>query len=327
MRIRRGYLGWGVFLILAGAIPLLVRSGYLDAEQVDRLWSLWPLILVGIGVGLILSRTRFDFIGGLIVAATFGLMVGGLLASGVETFSTGACGSDEGKAPFGTQQGSFTGSTADVDIRMNCGNVSVAVAAGTSWSLAGSDEKGIGPTVTASDDALEVRSRDRDGGPFAVFGAKDSWQLTLPATPRLDVDLTLNAGSATMDLGQAAIGRVDLTLNAGSTVVDLTDVTDIEGIDFTLNAGSVGLTLPNRSMTGSIQANAGAVRMCAPAGAGLRLQTGSSVIASYDYADAGLVQDGSVWTTPGFDTAAVRIDLRTQANAGSFSLNPEDGCD
>ena len=57
MRVRRGYLGWGVFLILAGAVPLAVRSGYLSDDQIGRLWSLWPLILVGIGVGLILGRT------------------------------------------------------------------------------------------------------------------------------------------------------------------------------------------------------------------------------------------------------------------------------
>ena len=46
----------------------------------------------------------------------------------------------------------------------------------------------------------------------------------------------------------------------------------------------LGLTLPNLSMTGSIQANAGAVKLCAPPGAGLRLQTGESIIAGYDYA-------------------------------------------
>ena len=92
MHVRRGYLGWGVFLILAGAVPLAVRSGYLSDDQIGRLWSLWPLILVGIGVGLILSWTRFAFVGGLIVAATFGLMVGGLLSTGIGTLSTGACG-------------------------------------------------------------------------------------------------------------------------------------------------------------------------------------------------------------------------------------------
>ena len=79
-------------------------------------------------------------------------------------------------------------------------------------------------------------------------------------------------------------------------------------------------------MTGTIQANAGAVKLCAPAGVALRLETGESIVASYDYADEGLVQDGSVWSTPGFESAAVRIDLRTRANAGSFTLNPEGGC-
>ena len=327
MHIRRGYLGWGVFLILTGAVPLLVRSGYLDSDQIDRLWSLWPLILIGIGVGLILSRTRFDFIGGLIVAATFGLMVGGLLSSGISTISTGACGSNEGATPFPASEGTFGGSTASVNVELDCGNVTVAVAPGTTWRVEGSDEKGQGPDIDSGDGVLEVRSRDRTGGPFAVLGTRDSWKVTLPATPRLDLDLTLNAGSSTLDLGTASIGTVEMTLNAGSTVVDLTDVAAIEGIDFGLNAGSVAVTLPNTSMTGSIQVNAGSVRICAPPGAGLRLQTGDSIIASYDYADAGLTKNGSTWTTPGFATADVKIDLRTEANAGSFSLNPEDGCD
>src|SRR6476469_6062668 len=105
MHIRRGYLGWGVFLILAGAVPLALRSGYLSEDQVGRMWTLWPLILVGIGVGLTLSRTRFDFLGGVIVAATFALMVGGLLSSGLGTFSTGACGEADGTTAFPPQTG------------------------------------------------------------------------------------------------------------------------------------------------------------------------------------------------------------------------------
>ena len=107
MRVRRGYLGWGVFLILAGAVPLAVRSGYVSDDQVGRLWTLWPLILVGIGVGLILGRTRFSFVGGVIVAATAGLMVGGLLSSGVGTLSAGACGNESGTSPFTTRDGSL----------------------------------------------------------------------------------------------------------------------------------------------------------------------------------------------------------------------------
>ena len=72
-----------------------------------------------------------------------------------------------------------------------------------------------------------------------------------------------------------------------------TELREIEGIEYTLNAGAIGLTLPNTSMTGSIRTNAGAVRLCAPEGVALRLHTGESVIAAYDYGDQGLVQDGS----------------------------------
>ena len=121
MHVRRGLLGWGVFLILAGAIPLAVRAGYLDADQVGRLWSLWPLILIGIGVGLILRRTRLEFLGGLIVAATLGLMVGGLLSVGSTGFAGGNCGGAGATQPFETRTGTF-GATGSIDVQLNCGN-------------------------------------------------------------------------------------------------------------------------------------------------------------------------------------------------------------
>jgi len=326
MRVRRGYLGWGVFLILAGAIPLLVRSGYLSDDQIGRLWNLWPLILVGIGVGLVLSRTRFDFVGGIIVAATFGLMVGGLLSTGIGTISTGACGSDAGTVAFPARDGAISAASGSVDVKLDCGNLTIGVAAGNAWRVEGQDGDGTGPDIRSSDSSLQVRSNN-EGGQVWMFAKRETWRVTLPDTPKLDIDLEVNAGSATVPLAGASLGTMELGLNAGSATVDLTSVKAIDGIDFGLNAGSLGLTLPNLSMTGSIEANAGAVKICAPAGAALKLRTGDSIIATYDYGGEGLVQDGSTWTTPGFDTAAVRIDLRTSANAGSFSLNPEGGCE
>ena len=50
------------------------------------------------------------------------------------------------------------------------------------------------------------------------------------------------------------------------------------------------------------------------------------IITSYDYDEQGLVQNGKVWYSPDFDTAAQRIDLITEGNAGSFTLNPREGC-
>ena len=58
MRIRRGFLFWGLFLIPLGAIPLLVRGGYLSEDLLTNAWQLWPLILVGIGVALLVYALR-----------------------------------------------------------------------------------------------------------------------------------------------------------------------------------------------------------------------------------------------------------------------------
>ena len=145
MHIRRGSWAGASSWILTGAVPLAARSGYLTSDQIGRLWTLWPLILIGIGVGLILSRTRFDFIGGLIVAATFGLMAGGLLSSGIGTFSTGACGQDAGTIDFPAREGTFSPAGASVDLEIDCGNVTVGIASGNAWRVEGGTRRGPGP--------------------------------------------------------------------------------------------------------------------------------------------------------------------------------------
>jgi hypothetical protein len=326
MHIRHGFLRWGLFLILAGAIPLLVRSGTLDADQVGRLWQLWPLILVGIGVGLILGRTRFDFIGGLIVAATLGAMVSGLLSIGFLPLSTGICGGNDGTVAFPARDGTFT-TGGTIDLQIDCGNLTVSVASEDGWHVAGSDADGSGPEIDATNTSLSVRSRNDHPGAFWIFGPRDTWDVSVPNASTVDLGLHVNAGRATVDLEGATLGSLDLELNAASATVDLGPVKAIDGLDASLNAGSLGLTLPNLSLHGTIEANAGAVKLCAPAGAALKLHTGESVVGSYAYDGHGLVKDGSTWTTPGFETAAVQIELQTSANAGSFTLDPEGGCD
>lgn len=326
MHIRRGFLGWGVFLILAGAVPLLVRSGYLTDDQIRNVWALWPLIIIGIGVGLILRRSRLEFLGGMIVAATVGLMAGGVLSLGSVPLATGICGSQAGTVAFPARDGTFAGA-GSLDLQLDCGSVTVSVVPGSAWHVEGQDADGVGPDIKASDAALSVRSRNDASGAFWMFGQRDTWRVTLPDAGRLDVDLQLNAGQSTVNLGDAAVGRFGLELNAGSATVDLGSIKDIGDLDVSLNAGSLGLTLPNRSVEGAIEVNAGSVKLCAPAGAALRLRTGENIVGSYDYDGHGLVKSGSTWTSPGFDAAAVRIDLQTSANAGSFALDPEGGCD
>jgi hypothetical protein len=327
MRINRGFLGWGVFLVLVGAVPLAVRGGYLTEEQIPSIVSLWPLILIGIGVGILLARTRFAFAGGLLIAATFGLMVGGWLAGGVDGIGGATCGPGGTTAPFPVREGPLTDASASIDLDLNCGSVTVDVRPGNTWRIEGRDREGIGPNVDADNDSLRVRSHDDRGDFLNALSDRETWQVSLPDSPLLDINFNLNAGSSRLDLGTAAIEAFELDLNAGSATIDLGSARQLGDLDIGINAGSIALTLPAQSLRGAIEVNAGSVALCVPPGVGLRLHTNESIVASYDFEDRGLVKDGSTWETPGFQTAGIQVELVTKATAGSFSLNPEDGCD
>ena len=196
MRIDTGYLGWGVFFVAAGAIALAIENG----DVVDqRWWTYWPLLLIGAGIGLILRRTPFEAIGGLVVAATFGVMVGGSLASGfggIGDMTGGVCQiGDEGTA-FADRTGQFSGS-ASVDVELDCGTVTVATAPGSGWAVRGTDRR-TGPR--------RQRQRRRARRPAGRRSLAVRLAIDLPTEPLLDVGLQLNAGQLRAELGRRPAG-------------------------------------------------------------------------------------------------------------------------
>ena len=326
MRINRGLLGWGVFLLLVGAIPLAVRAGVLTEDQVRDVGRLWPLIIVGVGVGLVLARTRFAFVGGFVIAATFGVMVGGWLTVGGIGFA-GGCGSTAGTTPFPETSGTFNTAEAVVDIELNCGELSLAATPGTAWRVDGADENGAGPFVEHDVGTLILRPRRGDSAPFDLLGARQSWNVALPDAQRTVLALKVNAGSGKADLSGLDLREVDVLLNAGSIVMDLGQAEGPADLKVQVNAGSFKVTFPRASVEGSIEVNAGSIDLCIPPGTAIRIDTTGSVVSGFDFGKQGLIEQDGVWTTPDYGVDATAIDLKAHANAGSISLNPEDGCD
>ena len=128
MHLDRRLAGWGVFLVLLGAIPLLVQQGVLSKDVVGRAWSLWPLLLIAAGIGLLLRRTPLDFVGGLLAAGTLGILGGALLAGGFVPF--GGCAGDQGGTAFPARQGDL-GASASVELTQSCGDLTVATGPGS----------------------------------------------------------------------------------------------------------------------------------------------------------------------------------------------------
>lgn len=326
MRIREGFLGWGVFFVLVGAIPLAVRNGLISGDVVSDWWSAWPLILIGIGVALVLRRTVLEFLGGLIVAATFGIMVGAALAGGSFNFPLGGCGGEGGASAFPTAGGLFSG-PATVSVEFNCGNLALTQGSTSGgWSVEGVSDQGHPPRIAADGDSLSIKPADNASGFLDFFGPRSRWTVGLPADTPITLEVRANAGEATLSLGEATLERVDVELNAGSTTVDLASVRQLGGLDVGVNAGSASITLPALSTSGTLKVNAGSIEMCAPPDAALRLVTNENIAASYDFGGRTLTQTGTTYESPGYASAEIQIEFQIDANAASFSLDPEEGC-
>jgi hypothetical protein len=329
MRVNRGLLGWGVFFLALGGVPLAVQGGALDAATARRSWELWPLLLIGAGLGLALRDSVLEMLGGVVVAVTFGLMAGGLVAAGFGPGSSLAlCGISNTAASPSNVPG-LTGtlaSGASVDLSVNCGDLTASGAPGGGWSVVWPSGDSTPELDASSSTRLRLRMGSQHG--FSVDRRASKWALTLPADPDLGLSLSVNAGSARLALGGMHVTSLSTSVNAGDARVDMTGALGTTSVNGSVNAGTLTVALPSPAATlgGSLSANAGSVRVCAPAGVPLRIKVGDHPLGSTNLAQRGLVQNGDTWTRGAWDAATARIDLSVSANLGSITLDPEDGC-
>ncbi len=318
MRIERRFLGWGVFFIVAGSVALVVRGGYVSTDQAGQVWRLWPLLLVGLGVAIILGRTSLGWLGGLIIAATFGLLVGSALVGGV---GEAGCGLDlnDRSAAGGAEAtvGGDLGEGATVEVVRDCGSLQVTTAPVGAWTIAFPQDRP--PKVEESEGGVKLSPTEA-----SIFGASSDWRLTLPGDRTLALEVTANAGSADLVLTNARFSHVSGTFNAGSFRLDLTGAM-LGGIDLKVNAASGSATLPAATFGGRIDVNAGSLALCVPGIAGLRITT-NGTLSSTDFASSGLLLTGSTWESSGYASAETKIDLTLNANAASVTLRRDGGC-
>lgn len=329
MTVRRGFLYTGVFLLATGGVVLLAQAGTIDTEAVTRALSLWPLAVIAVGVGLILRRTRARLPGGVVAAAMPGLLLGGMIVAvpdmpDLASWST-PCGDANAAGAVTDRQGTFA-AAASVNLSLACGELIVKTAPGDSWQLATTDSRGDGrgdgAVVTDAADRLSIRSANRPHA-FSGLDAGDTWRLSLPTGPTLDLAAEISAGKATLDLAGARLGTLRLAVNAGDASLDLAGAT-VSHLSVTVNAAKTTVQLPDTGdLTASLEVNAGSLLVCAPADLGLRLR-GSSSLAATTY--NGLIRSGDTWTSPAYATTKYHADVTVSANVGSVVVNPLGGC-
>jgi LiaI-LiaF-like transmembrane region len=315
----RGAIFWGAAFVSAGIVILAIQQGWVSSVTLNEAIQWWPLILIGAGIAVIFAGA-LGSVATALAGALLGLLVGGLIGSG-GTLPTACAGGASGPLqPLG--EGSFVGREADVELDLNCVTLEVAGGAGKGWVLQADEDSVSDLEVDSGDRSLEIRSDD-----VVSVGGRRHVALVLPAERGINLSASLNAGEATLELGVARWGVIEVDGNAASIRIDLSDSV-AESVQASLNAGSAGILFSDQTDVGSVRlsANAGEFHVCVPDGVGLQLTMGSDVAVGHNLDDEGLTQDGDVWRTPDYASAATHIDIDFSGNAAAFTLNPEGGC-
>jgi hypothetical protein len=318
VRIRRGLLFWGLFLIPLGAFPLLVRGGVLRADQFGEIWRLWPIVLIAIGAAIIVGRGRASIAAIVAVALVLGSFAGAALAAGPGWIGTISNCSFADGTPSATvvRDGAFAGSPAQVRLELRCGSATVRAGSAAGWHL-DAVYRGAPPLVDASGTRLELRT---PGGL-----TRQDWTVQVPSGSLGRLDLTADAASTSIDLTGLHAAAVGATVNAGDLRIDA-GAGAIDRLDVTMNAGRIRLNVGPSPLDGAITANAGAIELCVPDGSGLRVTAIEQVTFGHNLGARGLVRAGDgVWTRSG-PAGAPTVALRVEGNAASLTLNPEGGC-
>ena len=314
MRIRRGPLFWGLVLVPLGAIPLLVREGFLDAPVVTDVWRLWPLVLIGLGIAILLGRRRAGIVATAIVALAIGIAAGSALAGGIPGLDGPFSCTAGGDLTTITDGGPAAEATI-VDLQHGCGSLTVTTTTGDAWSLSGA-YRGTAPQVVRSATGVRVVAPDLIGS------QRQDWTITVPATSVRDLTVHENAGQASIDLPGAALRSLRAELNAADVRI-VAGQAAIDRLDVELNAGRARVTIGG-STSGRMTVNAGSLEVCVPPTAALTFHVTDQLTFAHDLGSRGLIQDGDTWTRAG--SSGMTIELTIDGNAASFTLDPDGGC-
>jgi hypothetical protein len=299
-RERHG-LVWPVILIGAGVVLLLNNLGVLPWGIWQTLYGLWPVLLIAAGLDLLLGR--HSTWGALLAALLVLVVLAGAVWTGlarteqVTTFRTETISQSLGGAK-----------SAEVEINFGVGSLIIgALPEGTAnlveGMLALASSETVTPSFRRSGDTAryELKSHGSWRAPFlqpgTVWPADKAWNLAF----NRDVPLRLNV--------HPGVGRSVLDLSA-LTVTEL----DMDG-----NVGQVNLTLPRRGRAQiTLDGGIGELVIGVPEGAAARIQVDKGL--GGVVTDGRFLSAGRTYTTPAYAAATERVEVRVKGGIGRLNL-------
>jgi len=248
---------WPAILILVGVFALLINSGLVPAERLDRLVDLWPLILIVIGLELVVRRAvqgpaaeiaaAVVVLIAIVVAAAY-IALGPSIPTGTHTLDASA------------RVGSLDHGTARIDV--GAANITMVGGSDIGGDLfrAHIEYSGNKPDVSVDTSSGDVHiSQSNTSG---LFFESHRFVLDLQLNTGVRWSIAVNSGSSTDDFNLTAVHVASLELNTGASRESITIGTPSGTVPITINGGALNVTIHRpQGVAASVAVSGGAVTL------------------------------------------------------------------
>ncbi len=224
---------------------------------------------------------------------------------------------------------------ARVDINAEDGNLTIDKLTGGEPMLASGtlqylENQGLPiQSVNVSDGQATFTLRAKSSGrpwfrfPWAACNGATEWQIHLNPAVSSDITAHSGGGNVKLDLAGMAITRVSADTGGGNMDVVLPDNAANLSVMARTGAGNVTVEIGSGT-TGSstlhADSGAGNVVVRVPNGIAARIHAASGM--GKVIVDSRFTQiDGATYQSPGYDTAADRVEITVKSGAGNVSVN------
>jgi len=303
---RQSGFGFAGVLILLGVFGLLWNFNVLPDGFWGEFWTLWPLLLVAVGVNLVLSR-RGAWLGSV---AALAVVTGSLVAAWVLAVATPAPAPSLGLTSETVSVESDGAQSARLNLTVAAGDLTLTSGAPPGLLLSGGSQ---GSVAEVTDQRVSVRSSN--GRQTVDVRLNTEWNFEFP--PRrsrssegrwilrhaegIPTDIRIETGASDLDLDLRELNVQSLNVDGGAADIDvvLPATAGRTTAEFSIGAADLDITVP--------------------AGVAARIDFDGG-ISSLKIDESRFPKVGDRYVSPDFESAANRVTIGIDAGAGDISV-------
>lgn len=301
MQERHGGLGFGIFLLMAGAVWLLSLAHIVTINTLYALMSLWPLILVAIGISIIFRNNRF------IRTTAWLAVLAAVVCYGY--FGTPARSPFIGESFIIDEKWSGERQTVTFEKKPETQNAELDLKFGASMLNIDSSASGLLEADIAKDAVAYSQSfSDGDRTSRLEFALKNFNLGMLRDETSMVSRFSLN---------RDVIWKINIQTGAESDDIDLSGL-KTERLDLKTGASKIDLTIGSYDTYVKIDAGASKIDITLPGDTGMKVRF-NGALNSTDI--DGWAKDGDWRYSPGYDEKSHKITAEINMGVGNLTIH------